>query len=135
MKVCALLNMKTVKINLTIERGEDRKLWGNFTYNENLITDFAANIPELEDKMKSHLKDFEGLESEQIEFIHHYDVYALFQRFDYLKISSVAKHAGMNAALLRQYASGIKSPSLDQAKKIEQALHKLAEELSEASVI
>lgn len=127
--------MKTVKINLTIERGEDRKLWGNLTYNDNLITDFAANISELENKMKSLLKDFEGLESEQIEFVHHYDVYALFQRFDYLKISSVAKYAGMNAALLRQYASGVKSPSLDQAKKIEQALHRLAEELSEASVI
>jgi hypothetical protein len=127
--------MKTVKINLTIERGEDRKLWGNLTYNENLITDFAENIPELENKMKSLLKDFEGLESEQIEFVHHYDVYALFQRFNYLKISSVAKRAGMNPALLRQYASGVKSPSLEQAKKIEMALHKLAEELSEASVV
>lgn len=127
--------MKTVKINLTIERGEDRKLWGNLTYNENLITDFAENIPDLEFKMKSLLKDFEGLESDQIEFVHHYDVYALFQRFDYLKISSVAKHAGMNAALLRQYASGVKSPSSDQAKKIEQALHRLAEELSKSSVI
>lgn len=127
--------MKTVKINLTIERGEDRKLWGTLSYNENLITDFAENIPDLEIKMKSLLKDFEGLESDQIEFVHHYDVYALFQRFDYLKISSVAKHAGMNAALLRQYASGVKSPSLDQAKKIEQALHRLAAELSEASVV
>lgn len=127
--------MKTVEINLTIEKGEDRKLWGSLAYNNNLITDFAANIPELENKMKSLLKDFEGLESKQIEFIHHYDVYALFQRFDYLKISSVAKYAGMNAALLRQYASGVKSPSLDQAKKIELALHKLAGELSEASIV
>jgi hypothetical protein len=127
--------MKTVKINLTIERGEDRKLWGNLTYNENLISDFAENIPELENKMKSLLKDFEGLESEQIEFVHHYDVYSLFQRFDYLKISSVAKHAGMNAGLLRQYASGVKSPSLEQTKKIEMALHKLADELSGASVV
>jgi hypothetical protein len=127
--------MKTVKINLTIERGEDRQLWGTLSYNENLITDFAENISVLEIKMKSLLKDFEGLEPDQIEFVHHYDVYALFQRFDYLKISSVAKHAGMNAALLRQYASGVKSPSLDQAKKIELALHRLAAELSEVSVV
>lgn len=127
--------MKTVKINLTFEKSEDRKLWANLTYNENLISDFAENIPELENTMKSLLKDFEGLEPEQIEFVHHYDVYSLFQRFDYLKISSVAKHAGMNAALLRQYASGVKSPSLEQAKKIELALHKLADELSGASVV
>jgi transcriptional regulator with XRE-family HTH domain len=52
-----------------------------------------------------------------------------------LKISSVAKYAGMNAALLRQYASGVKSPSSEQAKKIEKALHSLEVELSEASVV
>jgi hypothetical protein len=127
--------MKTVKINLTIERGEDRKLWGNLTYNDNLITDFAENIPELENKLKILLKDFENLEPEQVEFVHHYDVYALFQRFDYLKISSVAKYAGMNAALLRQYASGVKSPSSEQTKKIEKALRSLAVELSEVSVV
>jgi hypothetical protein len=39
--------MKIVKINLTIERGEDRKLWGNLTLNDNLITDFGESIPEL----------------------------------------------------------------------------------------
>jgi hypothetical protein len=127
--------MKTIKINLTIERGEDRKLWGNLTYKENLITEFAENIPDLENKLKILLKDFEGLEPEEVVFVHHYDVYSLFQRYEFLKISSVAKYAGMNAALLRQYASGVKSPSLDQAKKIEKALHKLAVELSEASVV
>jgi 4,5-DOPA dioxygenase extradiol len=36
--------MKTVKINLIIERGEDRKLWGSLIFNENLIADYADNI-------------------------------------------------------------------------------------------
>ncbi|EKB48644.1 hypothetical protein B879_02735 [Cecembia lonarensis LW9] len=130
-----IVNMKTVKINLTIEKGEDHKFWGSLTYNENLITDYADSISELEDKIKVLLKDFEGLEPEEVEFVRHYDVYALFRRYDYLKISSVAKYAGMNAALLRQYASGVKNPSIEQAKKIEQTLHKLAVELGEASVV
>jgi len=63
------------------------------------------------------------------------NINALIQRFDFLKISNVAAYAGMNAGLLRQYVSGAKNPSLDQAKKIEHALHKLASELQKAIII
>ncbi|WP_262892868.1 hypothetical protein [Aquiflexum lacus] len=41
----------------------------------------------------------------------------------------------MNATLLRQYAAGVKNPSLEQAKKIEKALHILADELREANIV
>lgn len=127
--------METIKINLTIEKGEDHILWGSLTYNDNLITDYAEHIPELETKLKSLLEDFEGIAPQQVEFVHHYDLYALFQRFDYLKISSIAKYAGMNAGLLRQYAAGVKNPSLEQAKRIEKALHILADELREVNIV
>jgi hypothetical protein len=53
---------------------------------------------------------------------------------DYLKIGSVAEHAGINPGLLRQYASGVKYPSPDQAKKIEDALHHIANELQDVSI-
>lgn len=127
--------MKIVKIPLTIERGDDRKLWGRVEYNGNLITDFAENISELEQKMKTLLWEFEEVNPESVQFDHLYDVSALFQRFDFLKISNVAEHAGMNPGLLRQYVSGSKNPSLDQAKKIEHTLHNLASELQKATII
>lgn len=127
--------MKIVKIPLTIERGEGKMLWGRVEYNENLITDFAENISELEQKMKKLLWEFEEVNPESVLFEHLFDVSALFQRFDFLKISNVAEHAGMNPGLLRQYVSGSKSPSLDQAKKIEHTLHKLAKELQKATII
>lgn len=62
--------MKKLTINLTIERGKDCKFWGNLTYNENLITVFAENIPELEGKLKIILKDFEEIELDQVVFVH-----------------------------------------------------------------
>lgn len=127
--------MEAVKIPLTIERGEDKQLWGRVEYNQNLITDFADSVFELETKMKELLWEFEELNPDSVQFEHLFDVSALFQKFDFLKISNVAKHAGMNPGLLRQYVSGVKNPSMDQAKKIEKTLHQLAFELSKVVVI
>lgn len=127
--------MKTVKIPLTIERGDGRELWGRVEYNENLITDFASSVSELEQKMKTLLWEFEEVNPETVQFEKQFDVSALFERFDFLKISNVAEHAGMNPGLLRQYVSGAKNPSIDQAKKIEHTLHELAAELQKAIII
>ena len=126
--------MKIVKIPLIIERGKDKLLWGRVVFEENLINDFGSTISELEQKIKNLLLEFENLNPNAVEFEHHFDISALFQRFNFLKISNVAQQAGMNPGLLRQYVSGIKNPSLEQAKKIEQTLHKLTTELKEASI-
>jgi hypothetical protein len=66
--------MKIVKINLTIEKGKDHMLWGRLNYNDNLITDYAESIPELETRLKSLLDDFEGLAPDLVGFVHFYDV-------------------------------------------------------------
>lgn len=127
--------MEIINIPLTIERQGGKELWGRVEYNGNLITDFAETVSELEAKIKGLLMDFEELAPEQVAFAHQYDIYALFQKFDFLKISNVAEHAGMNPGLLRQYVSGVKSPSAEQAKKIERTLHNLAAELKEAIIV
>ncbi len=127
--------MGKVKLTLTIEKQEGKALWGRVDYNKNLITDFADTVPELEAKIKSLLKEFENLDPVIVEFVHEYDIYALFQGFDFLKISTVAKHAGMNPGLLRQYVSGNKNPSREQANRIERTLHQLASRLKEAKII
>ena len=127
--------MDIVKIPLTIERQVGKELWGRIVYNDNLITDFAETVPELEAKIKALLWDFEKLAPEYVEFTHQYDIYALFQKFDFLKISTIAEHAGMNPGLLRQYVSGVKSPSIEQAKKIEKTLHNLAAEMQGVIIV
>ena len=47
----------------------------------------------------------------------------------------MAKHAGMNPTLLRQYVSGVKNPSASQAKRIEETLHQLADEIKNAVLV
>lgn len=63
-----------------------------------------------------------------------YDLKAFFDYHDYLNISSIGKKAGVSPSLLRQYASGVKHPSAEQAKKIEDAIHKIGNELKEVAI-
>ncbi len=125
--------MNMQHIELIIEKGEEG-LWGRVNYNDNLIIEQADALDDLQAKLKMLLKDFEDVDPESVVFDVSYDVYSLFGQFDFLNISKVAKHAGIHPGLLRQYASGVKNPSLTQAKKIEETLHRLAGQMQKASV-
>lgn len=57
------------------------------------------------------------------------------ETFEIIKISAVAKEAGMNPTLLRQYLSGIKRPSTEQALKVQNALHRVAQRLLEVHFV
>ena len=120
-----------MKLLLIIEKSKG-KLWGRVNYKDNLITDFATNIDTLEKKMRKLLKEFHELQN--VEFDYSYDLTVFFEEYDFLKQSKIAELAGMNPGLLRQYASGVKHPSLEQAKKIEKAVHNLAKELKSVSI-
>ena len=74
------------------------------------------------------------IEMEHVVFSFSYDVQAFFDEFDFLNQTKIAEMAGINSALLRQYASGVKHPSKEQALKIEVAIHKLARDLEAVSV-
>jgi hypothetical protein len=125
--------MSVQNIELIIEKGETG-IWGRVNYNDNLISEQAETLDDLESKLKTLLYDFENVEPQNVTFDIQYDVYALFEQFDFLNISKVARHAGIHPGLLRQYASGVKHPSLNQAKKIEETLHRLATQMQKASV-
>ncbi|MEO5910044.1 MAG: helix-turn-helix transcriptional regulator [Pelobium sp.] len=77
--------------------------------------------------MKVAILNIEDIEVEEFEI--QFDISALFKKFDYLNISKVADRAGINPSLLRQYVSQVKNPSEVQAKKLENTLHILADEL------
>ena len=119
------------KMLLVLEKDKG-KLWGRLTYKNNLITDYAANVPALEKKMAKLLKDFHGVKNPSFE--RSYDLTVFFEQFDFLKQSKIAELAGINPGLLRQYASGVKYPSAAQAMKIEKAVHLLAKELQSVSL-
>lgn len=125
--------MKKIKIDLAIEKG-DGNLWGSINYNQNMIADYGNDITDLESKLKKLLYEWENIDPNLVEFEHTYHVYALFEQFDFLNISKIAERADINPGLLRQYASGVKNPSQKQAKKIEETIHRLADEMKKMTI-
>ena len=121
------------KIQLIIEKSGSRFL-GRTTYEDNLIVADEKSLDKLEITMKRLLKDFHEVTAEEIQFKHSYDLSSLFEKFHYLKVSSVADFAGINASLLRQYVTGNKHASATQAKKIQGAIHKIGKELQNTLV-
>ena len=120
-------------ITLIVEKSQG-ELWGRVKYDDDLIVDSAKNMISLERKMKKLLKVLHELDPKAVVFEHQYDLTVLFQQFSYLKISAIAEKANLNAALLRQYVTGIKHPSAKQAKKVEDTIHKIGKELSNIAV-
>lgn len=121
------------KILLIIERTDNRFV-GRLEYQDNLIVADEKKLEKLESKMRDLLHSFHELNPSTIIFKHSYDLSSLFEKFNYLKISTVAEYAGLNASLLRQYVIGNKQASARQAKKIEQAIHKIGKELQDTQV-
>jgi hypothetical protein len=105
-----------------------------------LLTTVGETTDQVLTNLRALLGDFiahEGQESRKwkkadagtVEFDIRYDLQAFFEEHSYLNISEVAKRCGLNTSLLRGYATGHKHPSAAQAKKIEDTIHRLAEDM------
>jgi hypothetical protein len=125
--------MRTV--NLIIETTDDGNLWGRVLVEDNLIVESAASQGELEANLKQLIQQYHGIDPATIAFEVQYDLEAFFQRFDYLKITGIAREAEINESLMRQYATGKKYPGKKQLERIEQAVRKLGQILSNVNLV
>lgn len=116
------------KLTLIIEKAEEG-FWGRVEYDDNLITEEAPSVAALEESMHKLLFDFHQVPVGSVAFEYKYDLTELFDKFKEINVTKLADRAGLNQSLLRQYVSGAKYPSLEQAKKIEMAIHQLGHDL------
>lgn len=110
------------------------ELWGRVHFDDNLLTDSANTVDELQEQMKILLQEFHGLAPNQVTFELAYDLTALFQEKNYLNLSAVADRLGINRSLMAQYAAGIKFPSVERAKEIEKVIHGFGNELRSVKI-
>jgi hypothetical protein len=59
---------------------------------------------------------------------------ALFDLVPEIKITAIARRAGINESLMRQYASGNATVSEDRVRYIEQTIHDLGKQLQSVSL-
>lgn len=85
------------------------------------VEDFHASYREL--------RQMNGDKIPEIEVRLRFDVGSLFSYFSYLNIEGVAAKSGINASLMRQYASGARTPKPDRLHLIEQRMKEISKEI------
>ena len=88
---------------------------------ENSIKEVIASYTETGKQIPNELQG--------VEFVYKYDIASLFNYYSFINVSKFAQMVGINASLMRQYKSGNQYISENQISKIEDALHKMANEI------
>lgn len=134
-----------MNVEVIIEKG-DGELWGRIEGKGdflpatvgNTVEEVLQNLRELIEDYLAHEGDEDAFwkvaAAEEVQFELLYDIQAFFAAYNEVNASAIAKRAGINPGLLRQYTSGVKHPGKEQAQKIENAIHQLANELREVSL-
>lgn len=105
-----------MKVQIIVEQASDGKFW---CYTEQGIGDVglsamgdsvAAAKADLMECCEEARKDAEenGKAFPEVEFEYKYDLQSFFNYFSFLNVSDIAKRAGINPSLMRQYSRGIK---------------------------
>jgi hypothetical protein len=121
-------------LRLIVERQENQ-FCGRVMIEGTLFTDFAETTEELTRKLRKLAINTHGVKYTGVLFHLEHDLEAFFFHFKALNISEVARLAGLNSALVRQYASGVKTASSAQSKKIEEAVHFLGRQLQNVKLL
>jgi len=127
------------KLEVIIEPTEEG-LWASIPALPGCISfgkDFKKLKENLNEAINLHL---EGME-EDGEFVPEFkdylfkmDISFFFKKYP-ISISGIAKQSGLNRSLISQYANGFKTPSLNQAKKIQETIRQIGQEMSYVSFL
>lgn len=90
--------------------------------------DFENSIKEVFSSYTEEGKQIPA-ELQGVEFEYKYDIASLFNYYNFINVSKFAQMVGINASLMRQYRTGNQYISENQISKIEEALHKMANEI------
>ena len=133
--------MKT-KVKVVVEKGADGSYscYTDHDFKTFSPAGFGTSVEEAKADFEVAYKEMREIEAEagrkapDIEIEWRYDIQSFFNCFAYLKISNIAKKAGMNASLVRQYASGCSKAGEKQYAKLRTAIKEVAKELDEATL-
>ena len=96
---------------------------------EEAKTDFWRAYDEIKE-----IEESEGRKMPKFSAVYKYDMQSFFDYFNFLNITRIAERSGINPSLLRQYSKGISKAGERQYRKLNDAMSKIAEELSTATL-
>lgn len=126
------------KVTIQVEKGKQDKNFSCFMVEklpEFSLAGFGNSAKQAIEDMYMAQKDIkelleeEGKQMPELEFTFRFDIGSFFDYYSYLSITGVAKKAGINASLMRQYAMGMHEPSQKRKLQILECLHQISKEL------
>ena len=126
------------KISVIIEKSDDGfwvtvlDLPGCYSYGKSVREALSATREAITDHINGLNETGEKVPvvfNHSYEFTVKYDLQSLFETFRIINKSALADYVGINQSLLRQYAKGLAFASDKQRERIENALHRIGEEL------
>lgn len=85
----------------------------------------------LEDARQDFIE--EGGKDYEVQFEYKYDLQSFFEYFSFLNVSDVARRAGINPSLMRQYVSGVKNAGEKTYARLSVCMSAITKELQAAS--
>ncbi|MDT0645829.1 type II toxin-antitoxin system HicB family antitoxin [Zunongwangia sp. F260] len=131
-------------VKVYVEKAEDGTYWGSTQNIPGGVSAYGQSLEDLKLNLKKAFTDYlevsEDLEEDWLAevkamdgFEYNLDIPSFFKLLP-IKISAIAEKAGINASLMRQYATGKANASEERAKQIEKAIHELGEDLLSVSL-
>lgn len=129
--------MKKKKILVTVEQASDGSYW---CHTEDAISNGHFNsVGDTVEAAKQDLLDCyaEAKEFEKdlpdVEFVYKYDIQSFFNYFSFLNVTDIARRAGINPSLMRQYTSGVKKAGEKTYQRLSACVCKIGEDLRAVS--
>lgn len=129
------------KILITVSQSSDGKFWchteedvygGGLNSVGSTVREAKADLMDCFEEAKADYEE-SGNIAEPIEFRYQYDLQSFFDYFSFLNVSEIAKLAGINPSLMRQYSRGIKKAGEKTYNRISKCLDNITKDLQAAS--
>lgn len=132
--------METKKDVVVIERAGDGRFacYLKESYPTFSLAGYGESVEEAKEDFweayneTKELEEAEGRSMPVLDVVYKYDMQSFFDYFNFLNISEVARRAGINPSLMRQYSKGITNAGERQYKKLNDAMTNITKELSMA---
>lgn len=129
-------------IFITIEKASDGYFWCHTDKEINggiMLTGCGKTVTEAKNDLLACYKEARddamnnGQTFDNVEFTYTYDLVSFFNYFSFLNISEIAKRAGINPSLMRQYASGIKCAGEKTYARLAKCVDDITKDLAAAN--
>lgn len=120
---------------VTVEKGADGNYWCSTEIGDGGFNGSGATVEEAKNDLKTCLEEAREAGDIKGEWTleYKYDLQSFFNYFDYFNVNEVARRAGINPSLLRQYSSGCKKAGEKTYEKLSKCFSTIKKDLIAAS--